>query len=158
MGVFFCCNCILKDPPKMSFETSIKITSRGYFYFWGYFLPPEVPSKESLKRFLESPNVCPVWTGNNEFLKNERKLTDINGGPATKWWKKKKLPSSHEDGNGEKLTVKKWWLFECRFFTVYAEFFTVYKGRKRWKKHLVIDMIFFTVSFSRFTPSRSSDN
>ena len=25
------------------------------------------------------------------------------------------------------------------FFTVYAEFFTVYKGHKRWKKHLVID-------------------
>ena len=37
----------------------------------------------------------------------------------------------HEDGNGENLTVKKWWLFGCRFFTVYAEFFTVYKGRKR---------------------------
>ena len=24
--------------------------------------------------------------------------------------------------------------FCCRFFTVYAEFFTVYKGHKRWKK------------------------
>ena len=44
--------------------------------------------------------------------------------------------------------------FWCRFFTVYAELFTVYKGHKRWKKHLVIDMIFFTVSFSRFAPSR----
>ena len=41
--------------------------------------------------------------------------------------------NAHEDGNGEKLTVKKWWLFGCRFFTVCAEFFTVYKGRKRWK-------------------------
>ena len=61
----------------------------------------------------------------------------------------------HEDGNGAKLTVKKWWLFGCRFFTVCAEFFTVCKGRKRWKKHLVIDMSFFTVSFSRFTPLRS---
>ena len=60
----------------------------------------------------------------------------------------------HEDGNDEKLTVKKWWLFGCRFFTVYAEFFTVYMGRKQWKKHLIIDMIFFTVGFSQFTPSR----
>ena len=24
--------------------------------------------------------------------------------------------AAHEDGNGEKLTVKKWWLFGCRFF------------------------------------------
>ena len=35
----------------------------------------------------------------------------------------------------------------CRFFMVYAEFFTAYKGHKRLKKHLVIEMIFFTVSF-----------
>ena len=26
------------------------------------------------------------------------------------------LSFPHEDGNGEKLTVKKWWLFGCRFF------------------------------------------
>ena len=30
--------------------------------------------------------------------------------PGEKLWK------THEDGNGEKLTVKKWWLFGCRFF------------------------------------------
>ena len=30
----------------------------------------------------------------------------------------------------------------CRFFTVYAEFFTVYKGHKRLKEHLVIDDLF----------------
>ena len=44
--------------------------------------------------------------------------------------------------------------FWCRFFTVYAELFTVYKGHKRWKTKLSLLMIFFTVSFSRFTPSR----
>ena len=42
------------------------------------------------------------------------------------------------------------------FLTVYAEFFTVYMGRKRWKKTSRYLMIFFTVSFSRFTPSRLS--
>ena len=44
--------------------------------------------------------------------------------------------------------------FWCRFFTVYAEFFTVYKGHQRWKKKILLLMTFFTVSFSRFTPSR----
>ena len=38
---------------------------------------------------------------------------------------------NHEDVNGEKLTVKKWWIFGADFFTVYAEFFTVCKGQKR---------------------------
>ena len=42
--------------------------------------------------------------------------------------------------------------FWCRFFTVYAEIFTVYKGHKRWKKNISLLMIFFTVSFSRFAP------
>ena len=36
-----------------------------------------------------------------------------------------------EDVNGEKLTVKKWWIFGADFFTVYSELFTVYKGHKR---------------------------
>ena len=30
--------------------------------------------------------------------------------------KKKDTEEDHEDGNGEKLTVKKRWLFGCRFF------------------------------------------
>ena len=40
----------------------------------------------------------------------------------------------HEDGNGEKLTVKKWWIFGADFFTVWCRvfhglrrLFTVYK-------------------------------
>ena len=48
------------------------------------------------------------------------------------------LHINQEDVNGEKLTVKKWWIFGADFFTVYAEFFTVYaelftvyKGHKR---------------------------
>ena len=42
-----------------------------------------------------------------------------------------------EDVNGEKLTVKKWWIFGADFFTVWCRFFhglrrffTVYKGHK----------------------------
>ena len=43
-----------------------------------------------------------------------------------------------EDVNGEKLTVKKWWIFGADFFTVWCLFFhglrryfTVCKGHKR---------------------------
>ena len=43
-----------------------------------------------------------------------------------------------EDVNGEKLTVKKWWIFGADFFTVWCRFFhglrrffTVCKGHKR---------------------------
>ena len=48
------------------------------------------------------------------------------------------LSMVHEDGNGEKLTVKKWWIFGADFFTVWCRFFhglrrffTVCKGHKR---------------------------
>ena len=68
-----------------------------------------------------------------------------------------------EDGNGEKLTVKKWWLFGCRFFhglvpiffTVYADFSRFVRDINGEKKNISLVMIFFTVSFSRFAPSRS---
>ena len=33
--------------------------------------------------------------------------------------------------DGEKLTVKKWWIFGADFLTVYAEFSTACKGHKR---------------------------
>ena len=46
-----------------------------------------------------------------------------------------------------KTNGEKWWILVPIFFTVYKEFFTAYKGHKRWKEHLVTDMIFFTVSF-----------
>ena len=42
-----------------------------------------------------------------------------------------KPESFQEDVNGEKLTVKKWWIFGADFFMVYAEIFTVYKGHRR---------------------------
>ena len=45
---------------------------------------------------------------------------------------------SQEDVNGEKLTVKNWWIFGadffavwCRFFHGLRRFFTVCKGHKR---------------------------
>ena len=37
-----------------------------------------------------------------------------------------RVAKTQEDVNGEKLTVKKWWIFGADFFTVYAEFFTVF--------------------------------
>ena len=57
-----------------------------------------------------------------------------------------------EDGNGEKLTVKQWWLFGCRFFTVCAEFFTVYKGRKRWKNISLLIWAFSRLVFHGLPP------
>ena len=58
----------------------------------------------------------------------------------------------HEDGNGEKLAVKKWWLFGRRFFSRFgADFFTVYADFSRFirdangeKKNISLLMIFFT--------------
>ena len=37
---------------------------------------------------------------------------------------------THEDVNGEKLTVKKWWIFGADFHGL-RRVFTVYKGHKR---------------------------
>ena len=60
---------------------------------------------------------------------------------------------THEDVNGEKLTAKKWWIFGAdfsRFMQSFSRFIRDKNGEK--KKSRVIDMIFFTVSFSRFAP------
>ena len=43
----------------------------------------------------------------------------------------RRVHCTQQDVNGEKLTMKKWWIFGADLFTVYAELFTVYKGRKR---------------------------
>ena len=65
-----------------------------------------------------------------------------------------------EDVNGEKLTVKKRWIFGADFFTVWCRFFTVYADFSRFvrdingEKKISLSMSFFTVSFSRFAPSR----
>ena len=61
----------------------------------------------------------------------------------------------HEDLNGEKLTVKKWWIFGAdfsRFTQSFSRFIGDINGEK---KNISLLMIFFTVSFSRFTPSRA---
>ena len=93
--------------------------------------PPQIP--QFAADTLSAPQALPSW----------------NPPPPPRFWDfqfKKKTPApsrasdshfpspeqkNHEDVNGEKLTVKKWWIFWCRFLTVYAEFLTVYKGRKR---------------------------
>ena len=58
---------------------------------------------------------------------------------------------NQEDVNGEKLTVKKWWIFgaDCsRFTQSFSRFIRDINGENN---NLVIDD-FFTVSFSRFAP------
>ena len=47
-----------------------------------------------------------------------------------------------EDVNGEKRTVKKWWIFGADFFTVYADFSRFIRDIDGEKKHLVIDDLF----------------
>ena len=60
---------------------------------------------------------------------------------------------SQEDVNGEKLTVKEWWIWGADFFTVYADFSRFVSDINGEKKNISLLMIFFTVSFSRFAPS-----
>ena len=51
--LFFFSEVIFKDPPKLCFKTSTKITSRGYFHFLRFFFClPRLFLKNSLKRFL----------------------------------------------------------------------------------------------------------
>ena len=94
-----------------------------------------------------------------ENAKTDSQKRSVTDSPKTA----KTSKSSQEDVNGEKLTVKKWWIFGADFFTVWCRFFhglrrffTVCKGHKRWKKNISLLMIFFTVSFSRFAPSRKT--
>ena len=70
---------------------------------------------------------------------------------------------SQEDVNGEKLTVKNGGFlvpifsrFGADFFTVYADFSRFIRDINGEKKNISLLMIFFTVSFSRFAPSRVS--
>ena len=65
--------------------------------------------------------------------------------------------SIQEDVNGEKLTVKKWWIFGADFSRSTQSFSRFIRDINGEKKNLVIDD-FFTVSFSRFAPSRSIVN
>ena len=72
-----------------------------------------------------------------------------------------RLNFSQEDVNGEKLTVRKWWAFWCRFFhglvPTFSRFTPIFSRFVRdincEKKNISLLMIFFTVSFSRFAPS-----
>ena len=65
--------------------------------------------------------------------------------------------SDQEDVNGEKLTVKKWWIFGADFSWFTQSFSRFMRDINCEKNNLVIDD-FFTVSSSRFTPSRSEEH
>ena len=59
-----------------------------------------------------------------------------------------------EDVNGEKLTVKMWWIFGAdfsRFMQSFSRFIRDINGEKQ----ISLLTIFFTVSFSQFAPSRA---
>ena len=65
------------------------------------------------------------------FTSSVQKMSGLSGPIATELL-------SQEDVNGEKLTVKKWWIFGADFFTVWfrffhglRRFFTVGKGHER---------------------------
>ena len=60
---------------------------------------------------------------------------------------------NQEDVNGEKLTVKKWWIFGADF-SRFTQSFSWFIRNINGEKKISLLMIFFTVSFSRFTPSR----
>ena len=56
--------------------------------------------------------------------------------------REKPIRVAQEDVNGEKLTVKKWWIFGADFFTVYADFSRFVRDINGEKKHLLIDNLF----------------
>ena len=58
-----------------------------------------------------------------------------------------------EDVNGEKLTMKKWWIFGADFSRFMQKFSRSIRDING-EKNISLLMIFFTVSFSRFAPSR----
>ena len=61
---------------------------------------------------------------------------------------------THEDVNGEKLTVKKWWILGADFSRS-TQRFSRFIRDINGGKNISLLMIFFTVSFSRFAPSHS---
>ena len=83
-------------------------------------------------------------------------ITFFGGGHTCTFFSIRFANLSQEDVNGEKLTVKKWWIFGAdfsRFTQSFSRFIRDING----EKNLVVDD-FFTVSFSRFTPSRLRGN
>ena len=88
------------------------------------------------QRRAETQRAPPPDLGRNLLPELFPTATTCKGKWESGW---KNHENNQEDVNADKLTVKKWWIFGADFFTVYAEFFTVYKGHKRWKKNLVID-------------------
>ena len=66
---------------------------------------------------------------------------------------------NQEDVNGEKLTVKKWWIFGADFFTVWCRFFTVYANFSRFirdingeKKISLLMIVFSRLVFHGLPP------
>ena len=60
----------------------------------------------------------------------------VHGLCAFLFLKATRLKFSQEDVNGEKLTVKKWWIFGADFFTVWCRFFTVYADFSRFVRDI----------------------
>ena len=105
------------------------------------------PSKSSSKiSFQTSPEVRhqfrrklrQLHSGNRWCLKILGK--ESKNAPKSKEYRKNE---NQEDVNGEKLTVKKWWIFGAdfsRFTQSFSQFIRDINGDK--KKHLVIDDLF----------------
>ena len=96
---------------------------------------------------------CSSYTHTNRAAAKHRKTTKM---------RLKKGNAEHADDRCEKSRRRKRWKtngekmveFWCRFFPVYAEFFTVSKGHKQWKKHLVIDDLFHGWFFTAYPLSK----
>ena len=102
--------------------------------------------------FLICPEMCPRFPICPHAGHQRKRLKRTNGDKTGHF-------GTQEDANGEKLTVKKWWIFGADFFHTqsfsrfarsFSRFIRDINGEKKTK------MIFFTVSFSRFAPSRGT--
>ena len=97
---------------------------------------------------------CPptIWATSLGFCRPKSPRT-VGKQNAQSMRVKMTLHVNHEDVNGEKLTVKKWWIFGADF-SRFTQSFSRFMRDINGEKNISLLMIFFTVSFSRFAPSR----
>ena len=82
--------------------------------------------KLSRGNFYPASNRCLTGQGKTPWVDSACADCPVLGSapaPASTFSRSLSLCSCQEDVNGEKLTVKKWWIFGADFFTVWCRFF-----------------------------------
>ena len=108
---------------------------------WGHWLACRRPAPARCKCDISRKNWRPWREGKwcaNKHLNFHLQMQPSHYSTGRKRWK----------ANDEKMVD-----FWCRSFSRFTQsFFTVYKGRKRWKKHLIISWSFSRLVFHGLPP------